>query len=409
MEILQVMNFLNEVANKFPDAISLAAGRPNPSFYQRDKFESYSQKFIEYFAEQKQISTQEVETMLCEYGPAGGIINPLLKQYLAKDEGVEVRSEDIIVTNGFQEAVCLMCLQLLKDDNDCVLTIDPAYIGLSALVLSIGKKVESVDVFAGGSEVDLSLFKAEVARIRAQGLNPKAIYVNPDFNNPMAYHLSVEQRKQLISLCAELELLIIEDSPYARFNYDIEQLPSLKALDDSDVVYHIGSFAKTFCPGVRVGFLVVPNGQSDKVEALVSLKSLISVNTSAVSQGIVGGFLLDNDLSLSNYLEPIVCQYRLQRDALVKALDTHLKGIEGVRYKSPQGGFFAVVDLPFEFDEQAVFDCAQNNKVICMPVSFFCLEKGARANQIRLSFSYYQSKEIDLGVQRLADYIRRCL
>lgn len=113
MDILQVMNFLNEVAERFPDA--------------------------------KGISEQAVEQKTCEYDPSGGIINSIIRQHLACDQSIEVVQDDIIVTNGFQEAATLICLHELGNEKDCILTLNPSYIGLSAMVLSIGKKVASIN------------------------------------------------------------------------------------------------------------------------------------------------------------------------------------------------------------------------------------------------------------------------
>ncbi len=404
----QVMGFLNEVAIEFPNAISLAAGRPKPQFFYPDKFPQYQQRFVEHLVGNRQMSEQQAWASLCEYGPSEGIINDILAKHLACDEQIEATAEQFIVSNGFQEALSLYCLHRLVNENDVILTLDPAYIGLSAIVESVHRQVVAVsfDSVQQQGRFNWAGLADKVAQLKAQGLNPVAIYVNPDFNNPLAYHLDFDARVQLLEVCYDCGLEVVEDSPYGRFDYSDEarQL-SLRALDKHDIVYYIGSFAKTFCPGVRVGFILVPNNSQDSAAALKSLKGAVSVNTSGLTQAIVGGFLLTQQYSLEQHLAPIIAQYAKQRDALEQALNCYLGEIAGVEIHVPSGGYFARLALPFEITCDDVFSCAKDFGVIFMPLGFFSVEPEVWAKTIRLSFSYYEPQQIEQGVARLAQWI----
>jgi (S)-3,5-dihydroxyphenylglycine transaminase len=281
---------------------------------------------------------------------------------------------------------------------------------MSALVESIGRKVVGIGINEMCPEVegefDWSVLTAKVAQLKQQGLNPVALYVIPDFNNPLAYHFSLEQRQQLLATCQQCQLEIIEDSPYGRFDYGgNERQPSLRKLDHHQQVYYAGSFAKTFCPGLRIGFLLIPSQQPEATAKLKALKSQISVNTSGWSQAVIGGFLLSQNYSLNQHLQPVISQYGKQRNALERALVNHLGSLTGVSWMVPQGGFFARVDLPFSVSANDVFECAKDHGVLFMPISFFCLDPQPWQQAIRLSFSYYSQPKLELAVQRLAQWI----
>ena len=412
MQQLEVMNFLNEIAIEFPDAISMAAGRPNPKFFNKKEWNTYEQVFCQYFANKKKMDHEEAIELLCQYGPSAGIINEVLQRYLSIDESIEVDAKNILVTNGCQEALSLICLNELTAEQDCMLVIDPSYIGFAGLVNALGKTVEPVDVrklhhnLESGRLFNWNYLEDTVLTLRARGKKPKAIYVNPDFNNPMAYRLTEADRRALLKICHKLEIKIIEDNPYNRFDYSDSSLLSLKALDNYGIVYHVGSFSKTLSPGLRVGYLVLPDNNGENTDNIISLKSLISVNTSSLTQSVVAGFLIKNNYTLNNRMVLVNQQYGEQLEGLLKALDRYLKEIPGVSWNRPEGGFFLVVNLPFDMTDKDVLECAKSEKVICMPVSFFSVDSNYAKSQIRLSFSYYDSETLNVGVQRFANYIK---
>lgn len=409
----EVMNFLNEVAMQFPDAISLASGRPNSRFFEQSEWQAYQQIFTQHYAKKLEASIDQAEKLLCQYGPSAGIIRDIIQQHIAVDENIITASKNIIVTNGCQEALTLLCLQLLKNDTDCVLTVDPSYIGFSGLVQAINRKIAVIEVDRVSSlnsdnmrEFDWQYLATKVASLQAQGLQPKAIYINPDFNNPLAYRLNSKERQALLNICTDLNLLIIEDNPYSRFDYTNNNEPSLKALDQTDRVYHIGSFSKTFCPGVRTGYLIVPESHETQRQALISIKSLVSVNTSSLTQSVIGGFLLQQKFSLKQHMSIVNQGYQQQRDVMLSSFTKELSAIPGVSWNQPEGGFFVVLQLPFDMSETDVYSCAKQFNVICMPVKFFSLTPERYPGQIRLAFSHYEPEFLSEGVKRLAKYIK---
>ncbi|MFK3865830.1 aminotransferase-like domain-containing protein [Pseudoalteromonas rhizosphaerae] len=408
MKQLEVMNFLNEVSDRFPAAYSLASGRPDARFFKSIDLPRLQQQFIHYFADKTGRSFAESQELLLQYGPSAGIINDILAQHLLADEHILTSPEDIIVTNGCQEALTLICLNELSKPEDCMLTLDPSYIGLSGFIQSIGKHIEPISI---GEHVlhDSIAFKAnlevEILNTLKKGYQPKAIYVNGDFNNPLGFSLSELHKKALIDVCSTFKIKIIEDNPYGMFNYEGQCAATIKSLDEQGCVYYIGSFAKTVLPALRVGYLVLPARKIDEVAQLVALKSLISVNTSQICQAVIGGHLLEQEFSLERSIQPVRDVYKSKRDALVSALEHYLGGMSQVKWTIPAGGFFLVVSVPFNVTDEDVFRCAELYGVIFTPVYFFSLAEHTNKRLIRLAFSNLCEAKINDAVCKLSEFI----
>ncbi len=125
------------------------------------------------------------------------------------------------------------------------------------------------------------------------------------------------------------------------------------------------------------------------------------LSTSALSQAIAGGVLLETDCSLGERIQEKVAFYRTNRDVMLRCLDEQFNGdpllAGNIFWNRPQGGFFLSVNLPFAFTKDKMQACAENYGVICCPMSFFSL-LGRCENQVRLSFSYVSKDEIERGV-----------
>src|SRR5690349_4900718 len=90
------MNFLNEIANRYPNAISLAAGRPYEGFFSAADIPHFFDRYLSYLETRKFSPTR----MLMQYGRTNGIIGDLIAQMLAKDEEIRVPNEAVAVTAG---------------------------------------------------------------------------------------------------------------------------------------------------------------------------------------------------------------------------------------------------------------------------------------------------------------------
>jgi (S)-3,5-dihydroxyphenylglycine transaminase len=399
------MNFLNEVANRFPEAISLAAGRPYEGFYDVADIGRYLGVYADHLAAQG-LSPVQVRRVLMQYGRTNGHIHELVARLLATDENIRVPAAAVAITAGAQEAMVIALRGLCAEPGDVLLAADPCYVGIMGAAGLLDVPVVPVPETAAG------IAPAEVARVaaevRAQGRRPRALYLVPNFANPSGVSLSTEARRELLAVAADQDLLILEDDPYGLFPLAAEGRPSLKALDTTQQVVYLGSFAKSVFPGARVGFLVADQTVVDAdgrrtllAEELSTVKSMLTVNTSPIAQAVIGGFLVSCGYSLRAANQEKIAFYRRNLRTLLASLARAFGAAGPVTWNTPDGGFFAVLDTPVVADEALLEVSARDHGVLWTPMSMFYLGTGGE-RQIRLSASYLQPDEIEEGVRRIA-------
>ncbi|WP_327287792.1 aminotransferase-like domain-containing protein [Streptomyces sp. NBC_01198] len=410
------MNFLNEVAARFPDAISLAAGRPYDGFHTTDDLDRYLHSYLAHL-EGLGLTPEQRQRQLLQYGRTNGHLGALIARMLVVDEGIEVPERAVMVTSGCQEALVVALRGLCAGPGDVVLAVEPCYVGLTGAARLLGVEVVPVPESADG--LDPETVARVAAAVRAAGRRPRALYVVPSFANPSGTSMPVAARRRLLDVAAEADLLILEDDPYGLFGLDDQPRPTLKALDTGQRVLYLGSFAKSCFPGARVGFLVADQTvvgadgtRSLLAEELSTVKSLLTVNTSPVAQAVIGGILVEAGCSLRAVGKEKTAFYRHNLRTLLAALTTSFAGDPRVRWNAPAGGFFAVLDVPLTADEAMLERSGRDYGVLWTPMSFFYgpgsgeRPGGGGRRAIRLSCSALAPERIGEGVRRLAALVR---
>lgn len=406
---LTSMNFLNEIAADYPDAISLAAGRPYEEFFDVEDLHRHLRRFCRYLADEHGYGPAQVRRTLFQYGRTKGIITELVARHLAVDEQITADPEAIVVTVGCQEAMALVLRALRAGPADVLLAVAPTYVGLTGAARLVELPV--LPVAGGNAGVDLDDLVAVVRRARAAGLRPRACYLMPDFANPSGLSIDLPTRQRLLRVAAEERLLLLEDNPYGLFRADdAPRVPTLKALDTTGQVVYLGSFAKTALPGVRVGYLVADQhvtGAGLFADELSKIKSMLTVNTSPVAQAVVGGHLLAYGCSLTaaNRRERAVYAQNLRRltDGLARRFPPEPDGTRPVSWTVPGGGFFVVVTVPFGVDDALLRRAARDYGVLFTPMHhFYATDPGRPVAALRLSASAVGPAQLDEGLDRLA-------
>lgn len=407
---LDAMNFLNEVAERYPQAISLASGRPSEAMMQEVDWTRRIAAFTAHAARSLGWTAECATGRLAQYGRTAGIIADLIVRQVGHDENIDCDASQLVVTAGCQEALDLCLPILCSDEDDVVMAPDPVYIGVTGVASR--HRIGMVPVYGMRDSPEAALDAAWRAAQAAKKV-PRALYLVPNFDNPTGVTLDEQERRAIIAWCAAHEVVIIEDNPYGMFRYGGEHQASMFSLDDVGCVIYCGTYSKTLRPALRTGFVLLPMRLFGSVEraaslsaALVQAKSFVTVNTSQITQAIVGGMLLEQNCSLRAVVEPLVEAYRRQRDAMLEELDRHCRGLHPeLRWNVPDGGFFLVVELPFAMRENDARECAEQYGVLVMPLSFFALGPGWQC-AVRLAFSFVNEAEIRRGIERFGAYVR---
>ena len=190
----------------------------------------------------------------------------------------------------------LVLRALIAGPRDVLLVSSPCYVGITGAAQLLDIDVTAVEEREDGFRcADLESGDPGGAGPRSPA---RAFYVVPDHSNPAGTTMPMETRHELLDLAARQDILIVEDSPY-RMVSPAPHLPTLKSLDRQRRVIHLGSFSKSAFPGARVGFAVADQPVTDAAgrtgllaDELAKIKSMVTVNTSAVSQAVIAGMLL---------------------------------------------------------------------------------------------------------------------
>lgn len=318
----------------------------------------------------------------------------------------------VILTAGSNQFLHLLADALL-DPGDIVIAAAPTYFVFMGTLRGMDARVVGVHADQDGMCIDA--LEAELERLVASGHagRVKAIYTVTDFDNPAGSTLSLERRHRLLELVARWRLqhgplLVISDNAYQHLRYSGEPIPPLLALDDdaADFVIELGTFSKSFSPGIRVGWGVVPE---QLVAPLLEMKSNMDFGSPHFSQVLVHTALESGELD--RHVPVIRAAYQVKLAAMLAALEREASDLAGVSWRKPAGGMYVWLTLPEDIDaseEGLLWQRAVESGVLYVPGHFCFPTEGVptQRNTIRLSFGVQSAERIDDGIRRLSAAVR---
>jgi len=231
--------------------------------------------------------------------------------------------------------------------------------------------------------------------LHAENAPIKFLYLIPNFHNPAGVTLSASRRLEILDIAQEHGILIVEDNPYGLLWFDQPPPPAIRSVNDSGVIY-LGSFSKTFAPGLRVGWVVAPHGIREKL-VLASEAAILS--PSSFAQMVLADYFEHNDWKAQ--IDTFRGVYHERRDTMASALATYLPA---VTHTMPTGGFYLWLTLPDELDSKEMLPRAITELVAYTPGTAF-FANGQGRNNMRLAFCYPEPEFITEGIRRLGRVI----
>lgn len=202
---------------------------------------------------------------------------PALRKAVAshlEHEGLPTREEEVLITNGAQQAISLVA-GLLVGRGETVVTEDPTYIGAIDVFGSAGARVLAVPGAAGAIDLD---------RLRALlGMRPRLVYLVPTFHNPTGAVMPEDTRKEIARLCHDLQVPVVEDNAVSGIGFGRKPPAPIAAYSASAPILTIGSLSKLFWTGLRVGFI---RGPEAWIARLGRFKALSDLGGPLLSQAV---------------------------------------------------------------------------------------------------------------------------
>ena len=286
----------SELPPSLPDPVDvefdLAGGEPDPSLFP--------------LATWRRLVSETLRPSLMATSPYSGTSHPALQDaiagYLGRSRSVVARGDDILLTNGSQQAFDLVA-RVLVSPGDRVAVESPGYTSLVRLWVSHGARVTGVPVDDEGLVVDALPDDARV------------VYVTPSHQFPTGVVMSLPRRIALLEWAAARGAVIVEDDYDSEFRYQDRALEPLQSLDLDGYVVYTGSFSKILSPLLRVGYLIAP---ASLQPALRRAKQLTDWQGDLATQSALARFIADGDLAAQ--LRRTTRTYAERRATLLTAL-----------------------------------------------------------------------------------------
>jgi GntR family transcriptional regulator/MocR family aminotransferase len=254
--------------------------------------------------------------------------------YLGVSRGILCTPDQVLVTAGFQGALALVTRVLLRP-GDPVWVEDPGYILARQALEAAGATLVPVRVDREGLRVAAGMVAAPRAKLAV---------VTPTHQCPLGVALSLPRRLALLGWAAESSAWVLEDDYDSEFRYTGHPLPALKSLDRGGRVLYAGSFSKVLFPGLRLGYLVVPD---ELAEAFARASRLGSFGLPPLEQRVAAAFMADGHFA--RHLRRMRGLYAVRRRALAEALTAAFG--DAVALELAAGGMHLLARFPGAADD----------------------------------------------------------
>jgi 2-aminoadipate transaminase len=358
--------------------INFTSSRPSEKLFPIEEFRECCREVLE---------SRNLKTLL-QLGSPGGY-EPLRRYLLdqAIQSGTARDSDDILITNGCQQALDLLRRALVRTGEKVALE-EPVYPGLKNLFLEAGAELIGVPTEADG--IDLYALQ------RAFEAGAKVLVVTPSFQNPTGATTPAAQRTELCRMARATDVAIIENDIYSELAYDGgNSPPRLKQLDE-DVIL-LGSFSKIAFPGIRVGWIIGPR---PVIARATELKQLADLHTDHLAQAFLLRFAESGQLARHRAVVIAAAKEKL------RALDQSCRRyLANCAWKVPGGGMNMWIDLPAGLDAVALRGLAQQAGIDYLPGRYFSVSRPLDSG-LRLSFAGLDPAEIRKGIEILGTLVR---
>jgi 2-aminoadipate transaminase len=367
-----------------PEIISFAGGLPAPELFPIEEMKVVSVKVLE-----------EAGRQALQYSPTEGFA-PLREKIAVRmlKVGVSAKADEILITTGSQQGLDFAG-KIFLNPGDYVVCESPSYLGAINAFKAYQCQFIEVETDDDGMLIE------DLEKKLAAHDNVKMIYVIPDFQNPTGRTWSLERRKGLLEAARKFDLPVVEDNPYGELRFEGEMLPSIKSLDTDGRVIFLGTFSKTFCPGLRVGWVCAEDSILNK---FITVKQGADLQSNSMTQRELDMFM--ELYSLDDHVEKIKEVYRNRRTLMLETMKQYFP--EEVTYTYPNGGLFTWAVMPPELNARDLMLKAIEKNVAFVPGGSF-FPNGGQENTMRLNYSNMPEDLIVEGIKRLGEVLHEAV
>ena len=313
-----------------------------------------------------------------------------IARYLSRSRAVQCEPEQVIITNGTQQALYLI-MRLLIELGNAIALEDPGYLSARRIFLSQGAKLLPIRVDESGLVVkDLAKYANE---------SIKLVYVTPSHQFPTGSILSLPRRLELLAWAQQNSAMIIEDDYDSEYRYGDRPIPALQGLAQTDSVLYIGTFSKVLFPSLRIGYLVLPQSL---IALFARAKWLSDRSLPSLEQQVLADFIEQGHID--RHIRKMRSLYDLRRQALVQALKANFG--EKAKILGEKAGLHLMVRLQTHLTDEEIIQRAARVGVGMMSAQPSYLNVNC-AGELIFGYSELTQEQIQKGISRLAQVIAK--
>ena len=310
--------------------------------------------------------------------------NQLLRQQIARKTHsgfAELDPEEIIITNGAQEAISL-ALRSLTSTGDIVLVESPCFYGILQCIEALGLRVIELP-----SSANIGIQVEQLEQILQQW-SVKVVLLNPQANNPLGFIMPEENQRKLLQLSYLHQFHIIEDDVFGSLIPTSQRKQTLKAMDTQGRVLLCSGLSKILDPDIRIGWIAA-GVQFDQINYL---KYVTTLATSGLLQQAAALWMASPDYE--RHIRQIQNRYRQRKVVFVEVLRRVFP--PEAEIIAPDAGFLCWISLPSGCSGDRIFDQAKYSQISITPGSLFGTE-GQFRHCIRLNFSSFTQTDLQMN------------
>ena len=307
-----------------------------------------------------------------------------------QSEGITSTIDSIMVTSGAQQAIDLS-IRALLNPGKAIIIEQPAYYGTLNAARALHVRVLEAPLEADG--MDLNIVEDYLSRNES-----KVIYTNPTFQNPSGVTMSDAKRRALLALARRFGAVIIEDDHSHELRFSGKPVPAIRALaEPNDLVLYVRGFGKTLLPGIRLGYLVMPDALRQR---LLAARAYADLHSNSFVQEVLACFLSKGHHR--GVIARVKQAYGVRQKRLYQRLVVGMP--KGTAINKPDGGLSLWLTLPEGADSSELYFRAVRRGVAFVAGDVFYAAP-SRSRSLRVSFGFNNDDEVDEGVRRLCSVV----
>ncbi len=304
-----------------------------------------------------------------------------ISKYLIESRGVKCTASNIIISNGFSEAMSLVA-KIMKEKYTTLAIEDPGYHIAKKIFKSFEYKINSINITSSG--IDIKQIKK---------LKSKILYITPSHQYPTGVTIPITNRLELLKWAKNTNSIIIEDDYDSELSYINRPIPALQGLDNHDNVIYFGTFSKALSPTLRVSYMVVPDFFMQLYKQTFDCNF---AKVSLITQKTLTLFLKDGHYE--KHLRKLRTQNRKKHNLLKNYLHKYLK--ESFKIESYGAGLSILINPTVPFDMKKFKNLAEQNSI---KLYFAHSITDGKWEAIRLGFGRFNQEKLEEAIKLLSN------